>query len=118
MALTTDQIKQISTYLNYSYSQRILLKDVLDSKSLEYGSTWESEVTSLLSQMTIALDELNEAIALGEIKKYKVDSEYEIEYQDNKSEILGKRTSYNNLIGKLFRLLEIPAQSSSSFLIR
>lgn len=116
--LTNEQIKQISEILKYSYSEREYLTNTLNNKSSEFGESWDTEIGEVLTNISETKDQLDILMSQGEIKREEVKGAFQIEYQEGKSELLAVKSVYNNLLGQLYRLIEMRPKSTTSFIIR
>ncbi len=116
--LTNEQIVEISKYLNYSFAYREYLTHILNSKSTKHGESWDTEVSDLLTRIATAKSDYESSISEGGIKRTEISGELAIEYMEGSSSLKGLQTLYYNLLGELFRLIELRPYSTSNYKVR
>ncbi len=116
--LNSEQIKEIAKYLNYSFSHRDYLTHILNSRSTEYGEDWDTEVSELLNEITSAKSNYQAVLSTGGIKRQQISGAYEIEYTESNNNLQGLKTIYYNLLGELFKLIELTPCPTSNYRMR
>lgn len=116
--LTNDEVIAISRYLNYSFSHRDHLTEILSSRSTKNGENWDTEVSGLLAAIAVAKASYESSLSDGGIKRTKIDGELEIEYTEGNSRLQGLKAMYYNLLGKLFKLIELSPLPNSNYKVR